>query len=262
MPDQKNALAQSLHEKWNPYVKSLAFGDVASNARPLFVTVSGAHLYGFSSPDSDIDLRGCHLLEIEQVIALDPPNATFEVETIHDGMEVDLVSHDLGKYLAMLTKNNGYVLEQIFSPLVIFGESFLAELRPIAARCITRNHFYHYRGFLNTQLRLIEKAETITAKSVLYAYRVLLTGIHLMQTGEVEANLLTLNEKFLLPGIDELVASKLKEKSAFAFEWVEHRQRIESLFTLLENAFAESTLPEKPDRAAVNELLVRRRLCR
>ena len=25
---------------------------------PLFVTVSGAHLYGFPSPDSDIDLRG------------------------------------------------------------------------------------------------------------------------------------------------------------------------------------------------------------
>ena len=26
--------------------------------RPLFVTVSGAHLYGFPSPDSDVDLRG------------------------------------------------------------------------------------------------------------------------------------------------------------------------------------------------------------
>ena len=28
----------------------------------LFATVSGAHLYGFPSPDSDWDLRGCHLL--------------------------------------------------------------------------------------------------------------------------------------------------------------------------------------------------------
>jgi predicted nucleotidyltransferase len=27
---------------------------------PPFVTVSGAHLYGFPSPDSDIDLRGAH----------------------------------------------------------------------------------------------------------------------------------------------------------------------------------------------------------
>jgi predicted nucleotidyltransferase len=28
---------------------------------PLFVAVSGAHLYGFPSPDSDVDLRGAHL---------------------------------------------------------------------------------------------------------------------------------------------------------------------------------------------------------
>lgn len=32
-----------------------------------------------------------------------------------------------------------------------------------------------------------------------YVFRVLLTGIHLMQTGKVEANLLTLNEKFQVP---------------------------------------------------------------
>ncbi|MFF5225368.1 DNA polymerase beta superfamily protein [Dactylosporangium sp. NPDC000521] len=32
-------------------------------ARPLlFATVSGAHLYGFASVDSDLDLRGAHLL--------------------------------------------------------------------------------------------------------------------------------------------------------------------------------------------------------
>ena len=28
----------------------------------LFITISGAHLYGFPSPDSDYDLRGVHLL--------------------------------------------------------------------------------------------------------------------------------------------------------------------------------------------------------
>ncbi len=27
----------------------------------LFITISGAHLYGFPSPDSDYDLRGVHL---------------------------------------------------------------------------------------------------------------------------------------------------------------------------------------------------------
>ena len=30
----------------------------------LFATISGAHLYGFPSPDSDYDLRGVHLLPL------------------------------------------------------------------------------------------------------------------------------------------------------------------------------------------------------
>ena len=30
----------------------------------LFATISGAHLYGFPSPDSDYDLRGAHLLPL------------------------------------------------------------------------------------------------------------------------------------------------------------------------------------------------------
>ena len=36
---------------------------VEAHPYPLvFATISGAHLYGFPSPDSDYDLRGVHLL--------------------------------------------------------------------------------------------------------------------------------------------------------------------------------------------------------
>jgi hypothetical protein len=37
----------------------------ATDAPLLLVSVSGAHLYGFDSPDSDIDLRGTHLLSLQ-----------------------------------------------------------------------------------------------------------------------------------------------------------------------------------------------------
>ena len=33
----------------------------------LFVTVSGAHLYGFESPDSDYDLRGAHITPVKEL---------------------------------------------------------------------------------------------------------------------------------------------------------------------------------------------------
>ena len=42
----------------------------------LFATISGAHLYGFSSPDSDFDLRGAHVLPLEKVIGLEVRDQT------------------------------------------------------------------------------------------------------------------------------------------------------------------------------------------
>ncbi len=39
----------------------------------VFVTVSGAHLYGFASSDSDYDLRGVHVLPIRDVVGLEEP---------------------------------------------------------------------------------------------------------------------------------------------------------------------------------------------
>ena len=105
-------------ELWEQYVADL-------NCEPLFVTVSGAHLYGFESPDSDVDLRGAHRLPLEQVVGLAVGEETFERSGIHAGIEVDLVSHDVGKYFRLLVRNNGYVLEQIFSPLVVVGQDLL-----------------------------------------------------------------------------------------------------------------------------------------
>ncbi len=46
----------------------------------LFATISGAHLYGFPSADSDWDLRGCHVLPATVVLGLEAPEETVTVE--------------------------------------------------------------------------------------------------------------------------------------------------------------------------------------
>ena len=67
--------------------------------RFLFVTISGAHLYGFPSPDSDLDLRGAHVLPLETMIGLRDFGETYEhLGGEVDGVELDCVSHDVGKY--------------------------------------------------------------------------------------------------------------------------------------------------------------------
>ena len=94
----------------------------------VFATISGAHLYGFPSADSDFDLRGVHLLPLAQVVGLEPGDETVEKSGVHDGLEVDLVTHDAKKFFGLVLKKNGYVQEQIFSPLVVHTTPAHAEL--------------------------------------------------------------------------------------------------------------------------------------
>jgi predicted nucleotidyltransferase len=226
--------------------------------RPLFVTISGAHLYGFPSPDSDVDLRGAHRLPLREVVGLDLPVQTVERKLDLAGLEVELVSHDLGKYLRLLVKNNGYVLEQIFSPLVVTGQDFLAELRPLARRCVTRHHYHHYRGFFATQRKLLDRQEPKITKTILYAYRVLLTGIHLLRTGEVEAFLPRLAQEYQQSFLIDLIAQKRQEKgTAPDLDWAFHDDKLRELEGRLEQAFQESTLPQERDRRSVSAFLVR-----
>jgi predicted nucleotidyltransferase len=230
----------------------------------LFATISGAHLYGFPSPDSDYDLRGVHLLPLKDVVGLKTGPETIEKSGVHDGMEIDLVTHDAKKFFSLMLKKNGYVLEQVFSPLIVHTTPEHGELKEIAAQCITRHHAHHYFGFAETQWRLFEKENPPRVKPLLYVYRVLLTGIHLMRTGVIEANLVRLNETEKLPYLDDLIQRKVagaeKERLAEA-DLAFHHSEYERLRGKLQTAHEASALPETSQGAeALNDLLVRIRL--
>jgi predicted nucleotidyltransferase len=161
-------------------------------------------------------------------------------------------------------KKNGYVLEQLYSPLVVQTTPAHEELQAIVRQCITRHHSHHYFGFAETQWRLFEKEQPHRVKPLLYVYRVLLTGIHLMRTGEIEANLRHLNETFRLAYLDDLIACKLAGPEQARLEEADlpfYRQEYERLRGELEEAHRASPLPEAPSgKAALDDLLVRLRL--
>jgi hypothetical protein len=259
---------------------------VAAQPYPLlFATISGAHLYGFPSPDSDFDLRGAHVLPLDKMVGLDVGDETVEDSRVFDGLDMDIVSHDVKKFFGLLLKKNGYVLEQLFSPLVVHTTLEHEELKAIcsyqrgcdeipfpepgdntaAGGVITKHHSHHYFGFAETQWMLFFKESPRRVKPLLYVYRVLFTGIHLMRTGEVEANLLTLNEQFQLPYISELVERKTKGENTTLTDadTAFHESEYQRLRGELQSAHEASPLPELPSeetRAALNDLLVRVRL--
>jgi predicted nucleotidyltransferase len=229
----------------------------------LFVTVSGAHLYGFSSADSDYDLRGVHVLPALELLGMVTGPKTLQTMGLRDGLEIDLVTHEVRKYFRLLLRNNGYVLEQIFSPLVLATTPEHAESKAIARGCITRHHWKHYAGFANNEWRQFTGKRRNRVKALLYIYRVLLTGIHLMRTGEVEANLVTLKEVYRLPQVPDLIARKLagpEQGTLGDADLPFHERERDRLAALLRAAGEHSSLPEAPTTApALNELLLRLR---
>lgn len=238
--------------------------EVTRHPYPLvFATISGAHLYGFPSPDSDYDLRGTHVLPVREVVGLDVGRETVQLETKDDQLELDLVTHDVKKFFGLLLRKNGYVLEQVYSPLVVHTTPAHEELMTIARDCITRHHSHHYFGFADTQWKLFDKERPRRVKPLLYVYRVLLTGIHLMRTGVIEANLVQLNAEAKLGYIDELIARKLagpEQSEVGDADANFHRREYERLVDVLEAATATSSLPEAPTtRDALNDLLIRLR---
>ncbi|WP_405580072.1 DNA polymerase beta superfamily protein [Streptomyces sp. NBC_01092] len=240
----------------------------------LFATVSGAHLYGFPSRDSDVDLRGVHLLPAADLVGLREPDETrsrrgylpARAESrargrVRDGVEMDLVTHDLRKFVRLMLRRNGYVLEQLLSPLVVHTTDAHRELTELAPGVLTGHHAHHYRGFATTQWRLFEKTGEL--KPLLYTFRVLLTGIHLMRSGEVQPHLPTLIGEVDAPRyLPELIAAKAEREHGDAD--VEHARvaaDVERLHGVLDEAQAASVLPDAPSvYDALHAFVVRTRL--
>jgi uncharacterized protein len=223
----------------------------------LFITVSGAHLYGFPSEDSDWDLRGVHVAPIAALTGLDRVEETIKIE---EG-ETDLVTHEARKFFRFLLRDNGYVLEQLYSPLVLSTTPEHEELKHIARGCVTRTCVRHYLGFAANQWRLFEGHSPRRVKPLLYVFRVLLSGIHMMRTGTVNANLPECNREIGLPYIDALIERKRTrgERGVLTAPDVAfYGSEYERLRTLLVEASERSRLPDTPTaRPALADLLQR-----
>ncbi len=251
-----------LDEVWSIVDRNHLVDVVRRGPEPVFATISGAHLYGFASPDSDVDLRGAFLLPAQALLGLHPPAETITIEDKRT-IELDWVAHDIRKFARMMTSHNGYVLEQLFSPLVVVSTPSHEELRELGRGCITRRTVRHYQGFLRGRRKRLEEPAP-TVKHLLYAYRVLFTGIYLMQTGEVIANLPVLNVHFRLPEVDDLVARKREGAERMVLDESDlgtHRTTLDRLEIMLDQAHDRSSLPEQPTTAAaLDDFAVRLRL--
>jgi predicted nucleotidyltransferase len=216
--------------------------------RHLVVALSGAHAYGFPSPDSDLDLKAIHIEATERLLGLTPPRAhANRLETI-DGVEIDYTSNELAPVLVGILQGNGNYLERVLGRLVMRASPLVEELRPLAARALSRRVHRHYHGFASGQLRALTDAERPTAKQVLYVLRTTLTGAHLLRSRTLETDLTLLRDEHGFREAQALVEAKRAGERTVLDDDARRRwlAEIARAFHELDDARASSPLPEEP----------------
>jgi len=228
----------------------------------VLVGVTGAHMYGFPSEDSDYDLKGIMLLPLPALVGLTEPVDTLDRLEIFEGVEHDLTLHDAKKSLALLLRGNGNALEHVLSPLQLVSDARTEALRVLAKGAVSKRFVHHYRGFFHRMRE--EHARERRAKTLLYAYRVALTGAHLLETGELETDVRVNAARHGIAEVETLVAIKREraEKATLTeAEDVELSRSLDRALALLEGAHAGSRLSDDaPNRDALERWLIETRL--
>ncbi len=141
---------------------------------PLFYCESGSRLWGMASPDSDFDVRGCHLLSKEQYFGFRKEPDTL---SMMDGL-FDFESFSLDKLCQLLSKSNPNILEWLRSSIIYYNQmpdwdNFREEvLKNIDMAAL----YFHYLSLAKSHLILFESGKKNNYKTVFYAIRGLLSA--------------------------------------------------------------------------------------
>ncbi|MBD3304283.1 nucleotidyltransferase [Candidatus Woesearchaeota archaeon] len=227
---------------------------------PVFYSLSGAHLYGFASKDSDYDIRGCHVEPTRKVLGLQKPRGV--VEAMEE--DNDFVSQEIEKFIGLMLKPNGNVLEQLYSPIKLVTSKEHRELKKLAKGCFCKRLYFHYNGMaMQNYKKFLDKGKN-TVKKYLYVLRSLMTGTYLLEKGKLEPNINETNKYFKSSIVKELIKLKTKEQSTLPRNSAIHnkaQKQIADLFYRLKESREKSKLPEEPkNKEELNEFLIKTRV--
>jgi predicted nucleotidyltransferase len=228
----------------------------------LVIALTGAHAYGFPSPDSDLDLKGVHVLPTSRLVGLSKPAEHASRLEVIDGVEIDYASNELGQVLSGLVRGYGSYYERLLGMWILRTTAAHASLRPLVEGSFSRRVFAHYRGFATGQLAEAMNAGAPTAKKLLYVLRTALTGTHLLRTGKLVTDLTQLMDEHGFADATELLEVKRQgERSPLpepmASRW---KLRAAGAVALVEAAHDSSPLPEEaPNVAELEAWLIEER---
>ncbi len=206
----------------------------------ILAVVVGSRAYGLAGPGSDHDRRGVYAAPTALFWSLDKP------PTHLDGPAAEQFSWEIERFCTLALQGNPTVLEVLWSPLITQltadGELLLATRPAFLSRRVADT----YGAYARDQLKRVDARRRRTGetnhKQAMHMIRLLLAGAHVLRSGDVLVDVSPLR--------DRLLAVKNGE-----VPWESVMRWADDLLADLAEAERATTLPDTPDRAAVDALL-------
>lgn len=210
----------------------------------IYRCVVGSRAYGLDDDESDFDRRG---------IFLPPADRHWSLAGVPEQLEDPATSDtywELQKFLVMALKANPNILECLSTPLVEHATPLALELRAMQPAFVSRMIYQTYNGYVLSQFRKLEQdlrtKGAIKQKHAMHLIRLLLAGTAALREGVIVVHVGEHRERLLAI---KRGAMAWPEINAWRFE----------LHRAFDAAFASTRLPERPDYAAADALLIRAR---
>ncbi len=224
------------------------------NGKLLNAYISGSHLYGWESKDSDIDIRGCFILNKEEYLGLKTPKEVLEIKT-EDNQ--DIVLFEIKKLISLALKGNCNILEEINANQFYKNADFV-RLKQLINNAFGKKGIYNsYRGMAQANYKKFILAGRNTVKKYLYVFRGLMSGIYCLQNGLIKPNIEELNKHFKIKEVTKLLEIKRKGLENEPLKDLEEGtldKLIVDLFDKLYEAYLKCKMPEVPSEEEIEEV--------
>ncbi|MYY01472.1 MULTISPECIES: nucleotidyltransferase domain-containing protein [unclassified Streptomyces] len=219
-------------------------GEDLVRGHTVYSCVMGSRAFGLATEGSDTDLRGVYLAPTPLFWRFDKP------PTHVDGPADEQFSWELERFCELALRANPNVLECLHSPLVERIDATGRELLALRGAFLSRHaHGTFVRYALGQRRKLEADVRQYGAprwKHAMHLLRLLTSSRELLRTGELTID--------VGPAREDLLAVKRGE-----VPWPEVERRMTLLAAENDEAATSSPLPPEPDRARVEDFLIRTR---
>lgn len=147
----------------------------------LLAVESGSRAWGFSSPDSDYDVRFIYVRKKADYLRLEKTRDVIELPLDE---VLDINGWDLQKTLRLLYKSNPTLFEWFSSPIVYMETEFADVFRGIMQKYFsTKRSLYHYISMAEGNYREYLKGDMVKAKKYFYVLRPVLACRWILDKG-------------------------------------------------------------------------------